>query len=305
MKLKQVLLALGGLATLFTAYNYKEAGMILGIITAQLDPLQPSSKLPEEKNCGSSDPLVNHMMVFANKNCEVDEQSILDACIHKWGLEKDKASILAASTMAIAWKQNVKGVSMVNGKIVGKFKPIDARDRLTHPVDTGIFTKLGGGMDEDRFYALQKYALVDGNGVLLLSESRIDAYKRDWYKQDHRWDSASWFDNIIGEIGTKGEFEFLFKRGASRWAYNPITKQTEAFITVKDLKEFYLDSRILVKKIQNGKLPAAEPSKKLIKQALRLQKTCPPRLSFFDKMINNAVCYAQEVTKKCPGYFRK
>lgn len=287
-KLFTVLSAL--LATLILT-NKKEAALFLAMLLDKKQEIKnlSTAEAKDFKSPSSDSSLVKHMNTFAAADGFIDKQSIFEACVKKWHLSEEQANTLASGTLQVAFYRGVPGVSFsFEGGVSGRFLAKDAVGLLTHPSDTGLYDMKNGTVNNKQFDMLEKYAIVDADGEKLISQSRLTAYLKDFYKIDNRWKDAPALFKFIGEKGNIGEFEIFFKRAVSRWKLNTITNQMEGCVTLSELKYFLTDSQPMVNAVKSGELPAA-------------LKT--PKLSIGDRIINAMISASKDIVKECPNYF--
>src|SRR6185312_2223155 len=187
----------------------------------------------------------------------------------------------------------VPGVTWSPFGVTGKFLPKDGVSFLTHPYDTGFYHKSHGSVDVDRFEELKKYAVLDGNGKLSITQSGLTNYLNNWYKVDNRWHDSSWFYKLIGSAGNKGEYEIIFNRLSSGYIWNAETNRDEKSVTLDTLKNFLIDSAPEIKKIETGVLPKLKAPGAPEKTG-ETSKQSPDLL---DKMLHVAVKYAKDVVE--------
>jgi len=198
----------------------------------------------------------SHMLSFASDEGFVDQNSIYNACLNKMHCSEKDSKSISVNTMRGAWMFGVPGVhfSLCKG-IYGKFKPKDAMGLLMHPHDTGIFNRYTGEFDAELFQVLEdKYAITDKDGTKLISSDKIQQFIEHDSHLNERWADAHILFKKMGQIANGGEFDFFFQRATSRYIDNV------GYVTMADLKQWYLNSVVLMQKMQNNEIPVSKPS---------------------------------------------
>lgn len=283
------------LIAFFILKNHRDLAFLMAFMLNERQHIKDLSSSPAHDFFGSPNisSLEKHMNTFADADGFITKQSVFEACVKKWHLPEDKANTLAEITMHMAWSTGVPGVTWSPFGVTGKFLPKDGVSSLTHPYDTGFYHKSHGSVDVDRFEELKKYAVLDANGKLSITQSGLTNYLNHWYKVDNRWHDSPWFYKLIGSAGNKGEYEIIFNRLSNDRIWNAETNSDEKSVTLDTLKSFLIDSAPEIKKIETGILPKSKAPAAPEKTS-EASKQLPDLL---DKMLYVAVNYARGVVE--------
>lgn len=203
--------------------------------------------------------LGNHISYFKGEGGVFTAASI-EAGLRKLGIEEPKAFIIAKIIISEASISGCPYAKLFGG---GKFAPSDL-PKLLHPHDTGIFKKENGAFDEIAFDKLVSFAIVDEKtGQKVISQKKIEEYKKKYGDQAKRWKDASYKEKLIGFASTKGEFNLLFE------VVSDVKINGVPYITVNRLKRFYTNGYALFCEIA-----AAEIMKKQNTKASSISTRC-------------------------------
>jgi len=221
------------------------------LIKDELEKKPESKQVPETKG---KDALENHIASFAGPDGLVDEKSIEDVCVNKMHLSQKQAHDVAVKTMRAALYCGVPGVYFCYGA-TGNFKPKDAVPVFTHPHDSGLFDRHTGAFHDELYKILQeKYSITDNDGEKIISRAKMEEFILKETQQAARWIDAGWLFNQVGKTGNKGEFDVFFEKTVSRFKKNA-KNEDEGYVTLTDLKQWYLDSRSVLEKMEKYELP--------------------------------------------------
>lgn len=214
------------------------------------------TKPTESKSTPSA--LELHMASFANAEGYVDEDSIYKACHEKMHLSEADSKRIAHTTLLGAYLFGVPGVKYSCG-VKGKFHPKDAVPLLTHPHDSGLYDRHTGEFNEKLFQILvDKYAITDDDGTKIISKDKLQEFSSKATNQDGRWNDK-WFPaKQLGKIANGGEINVFFERATSRYKPNE-AKEMIGYVTIDDLKQWYMNTQTVLEKMQQNQLPGPAP----------------------------------------------
>lgn len=188
----------------------------------------------------------------------LDDYSMFTTIHSIMGFEKGHSELITSASMLLPPLNGDNNVSITVAGWKGKFSVKEAI-KLIHPLDSGFYIKGTGQFDEKRFNNLKRYTFKDNgkyflkNGMLYISETKFRECLQDLLKEDHRWDNASFTNKKIGGIGNTGEvsalFEFMRRLDVAEWL------NSEAHIPLPYIKEFYINTPKLLKRIMRNKFP--------------------------------------------------
>ena len=161
--------------------------------------------------------------------------------------------------MRSAWTYGTPGVERIIFQgICGQFKPHSGIPFFTLTYDGGLY-HLDGSFNEKAFAILEKrYACEDWDGEKIISRALMKRFLEKETYQATRASHAPWLYQKRGMQNHEETFNLFFDKLISRYKINSFTQNKEGYVTLRNLKLWYVSGQTILNDIESGRLPAKQ-----------------------------------------------